>query len=204
MRRGESNEFTQDYLLFCEHTPVYTLGKSGKEENLLIDEATRREKGVEFYRIDRGGDITFHGPGQLVGYAILDLDQYPFELKGYIDLLEELFIRLLREYGLRGERSEGETGVWLDVDTEKARKICAIGVRASRWVTMHGWAFNVNTDLSYFDHIVPCDIPDKAVTSLAAELGAPVDFKEVEAKCLRIFQDLFAVRLGLAESFGEI
>lgn len=193
LRNGQRNDPTVDHLLFCEHPPVYTLGKSGKQEHLLISEADMKAQGIEFFRTDRGGDITFHGPGQLVGYPILDLDAHPFDLKGYIYRLEELFIRLLAHYGLKGERSPGETGVWLEVGTPRARKICAIGVRASRWVTMHGWAFNVNTDLNFFAHIVPCGIADKEVTSLAKELGKPQDWQAVKSLCQKHFKALFAL-----------
>jgi len=193
LRDEQRSDPTVDHLLFCEHPPVYTLGKSGKLEHLLISDADRKARGIEFFRTNRGGDITFHGPGQLVGYPILDLDAHPFDLKGYIYRIEELFIRLLADYDLKGERSLGETGVWLEVGTPRARKICAIGVRASRWVTMHGWAFNVNTDLNLFAHIVPCGIADKEVTSLAKELGKPQDWQAVKALCKKHFQSLFAL-----------
>src|SRR4051812_16748125 len=162
---------TKNYLLFVEHPHVYTLGKSGDEKNLLVNEKQLQEKSATYYKINRGGDITYHGPGQLVVYPILDLDNFFTDIHKYLRLLEEAVIATLAEYGVRGERSKGETGVWLDAaDVYKARKICAMGVRCSRWVTMHGLALNVNTDLSYFGNIVPCGIVGKQVTSLQAEL----------------------------------
>ena len=185
---------TLDYLLFCEHPHVYTLGKSGKREHLLVDEQELQAIEARFYPINRGGDITYHGPGQLVGYPILDLDHFFPDIHKYLRLLEEVFIRVLADYGLKGERSDGETGVWFDVGTPQARKILALGVRASRWVTMHGWAFNVNTDLNYFKHIVPCGIHDKDVTSLERELGRSVDMSEIEAKAKDYFAQIFEVR----------
>lgn len=160
---------TTNYFLFVEHPHVYTLGKSGHIENLLIDEEGLKNKGATFYKINRGGDITYHGPGQIVGYPILDLENFFTDIHKYLRSLEEVIIRTLSDYGLKGERSEGETGVWLDVGTPFARKICAMGVRCSRWVTMHGFALNVNTDLGYFDNIIPCGIRGKAVTSLNVE-----------------------------------
>jgi len=186
---------TQNYLLFCEHPHVYTLGKSGKREHLLVSEQELKDLNATFYPINRGGDITYHGPGQLVGYPILDLDHFFPDIHKYLRYLEEVFIKVLADYGLKGERSDGETGVWFDVGTPKARKILALGVRASRWVTMHGWAFNVNTDLSYFGHIVPCGIYDKEVTSLKRELGHPVDMAEIEAKAKQYFCEIFEVEL---------
>jgi lipoyl(octanoyl) transferase len=185
---------TLDYLLFCEHPHVYTLGKSGKREHLLVNEQELQAIEARFYPINRGGDITYHGPGQLVGYPILDLDHFFPDIHKYLRLLEEVFIRVLADYGLKGERSDGETGVWFDVGTPQARKILALGVRASRWVTMHGWAFNVNTDLNYFKHIVPCGIHDKDVTSLERELGRSVDMLEIEAKAKDYFAKIFEVR----------
>jgi lipoyl(octanoyl) transferase len=177
--------------LWVEHPAVFTLGKSGKMEHLLIDQKTLHQKGIEFYATNRGGDITFHGPGQIVGYPILDLDNFFTDIHKYLRLLEEMVILTLKEYGIVGTRSEGETGVWLDVGTPFARKICALGVRASRWVTMHGFAFNINTDLSYFDHIVPCGIQEKGVTSLAKELGKEMDIELVKEKIKIHFQNLF-------------
>lgn len=193
-------KLTKNYLLFCQHPHVYTLGKSGKREHLLVSEERLRELEATYYKINRGGDITYHGPGQLVGYPILDLDHFFPDIHKYLRFLEEVFIRLLSDYGLKGERSPGETGVWFDVGTTKARKILALGVRASRWVTMHGWAFNVNTDLGYFEHIVPCGIHDKDVTSLERELGHKVDFKEIEEKAKYYFQEVFKVELLSGES----
>ena len=196
-RRQGLEERTPNYLLFVEHPHVYTLGKSGNIENLLVAEAELAKKGAKFYKINRGGDITYHGPGQIVGYPILDLDNFFTDIHKYLRLLEEMIILTLAEYGLKGERSEGETGVWLDVGTPFARKICAMGVRASRWVTMHGFAFNINTDLGYFDYMIPCGIKDKAVTSLNVELGkAEVDVSEVKQKLLRHFETLFEASLS--------
>lgn len=170
--RAENTDLpTPNYFLFVEHPHVYTLGKSGHIENLLIDEAALAKKGATFYKINRGGDITYHGPGQIVGYPIIDLENFFTDIHKYLRSLEEVIIRTLADYGIKGERSEGETGVWLDVGTPFARKICAMGVRASRWVTMHGFALNVNTDLGYFDNIIPCGIRGKAVTSLNVELS---------------------------------
>jgi len=183
---------TNNYFLFVEHPHVYTLGKSGDVKHLLLNEDQLREKGAAFYKINRGGDITYHGPGQIVGYPILDLDNFFTDIHKYLRLLEEMIILTLAEYGLRTERSPGETGVWLDVGTPFARKICAMGVRASRWVTMHGFALNVNADLGYFDNIIPCGIRGKAVTSLNVELGVQkVDETEVKTKLLNHFEALF-------------
>ena len=191
-RRENAGLETPNYFLFVEHPHVYTLGKSGDISNLLATEEELTRHGAKFYRINRGGDITYHGPGQIVGYPILDLDNFFTDIHKYLRFLEEIVILTLAEYGLKGERSEGETGVWLDVGTPLARKICAMGVRASRWVTMHGFAFNVNTDLSYFDHMIPCGIKDKAVTSLNRELGMnEVPVGEVKQKLLKHFGNLF-------------
>lgn len=198
----ETQQKTQNYLLFCQHPHVYTLGKSGKREHLLISESKLKEVQATYYKINRGGDITYHGPGQLVGYPILDLDHFFPDIHKYLRFLEEVFIRLMADYGLSGERSPGETGVWLDVGKPSARKILALGVRASRWVTMHGWAFNVNTDLNYFNFIVPCGIEDKGVTSLEKELGRKVDFAEVEAKAKHYFQEVFSVELIASETLN--
>ena len=181
-RKEDTQIPTQNYLLWVEHTPVITLGKSGKIKNLLLDEKQLKEKGIEYYPTNRGGDITFHGPGQIVGYPIMDLDNFFTDIHKYLRYLEEAILLTLEEYDLNGARSIGETGVWLDVGTPFARKICAMGVKASRWVTMHGFALNVNTNLSYFDYIVPCGIKGKAVTSLAKELGREIPFKEVKDK----------------------
>lgn len=191
-RREEANLETPNYFLFVEHPHVYTLGKSGDLSNLLLSEKQLADKGATFYKINRGGDITYHGPGQIVGYPILDLENFFTDIHKYLRLLEETIILTLAEYGLKTERSPGETGVWLDVGTPFARKICAMGVRASRWVTMHGFALNVNADLGYFDNIIPCGIRGKAVTSLQVELGLEkVDEEEVKAKILKHFAELF-------------
>ncbi|MFS4446965.1 lipoyl(octanoyl) transferase LipB [Maribacter sp. 2307UL18-2] len=191
-RREESNLVTPNHFLFVEHPHVFTLGKSGDLSNLLVNEEELERRGAQFYKINRGGDITYHGPGQIVGYPILDLDNFFTDIHKYLRLLEEMVILTLSEYGLKAERSEGETGVWLDVGTPFARKICAMGVRASRWVTMHGFALNVNADLRYFDLMIPCGIKDKAVTSLNVELGRKeVDINEVQQKLLRHFETLF-------------
>ncbi|GAB4045843.1 lipoyl(octanoyl) transferase LipB [Spirosoma litoris] len=198
---------TPNYLLFCEHPPVYTLGTSGHAENLLIDEERlSTEFGATFFKIRRGGDITFHGPGQLVGYPILDLDNFFTDIHRYMRLLEESIILTLADYGLDAGRIEGLTGVWLDygTDAERPRKICAMGVKASRWVTMHGFALNVNTDLRYFDHIVPCGITDKAVTSLATELGHEVPLNEVANHVQRHMATLFEMELVEASLTTEL
>lgn len=183
------------YLLFCEHNPVYTLGKSGKESHLLIGATELADKQIEFYKNNRGGDITFHGRGQVVGYPILDLDHFFTDIHKYLRLLEEVIILTLREYSLKAGRINGATGVWLDANQpEKARKICAMGVRCSRWVTMHGFAFNVNTNLSYFNNIIPCGISDKAVTSLQTETGNLLDMEEVKHHLLKHFAQVFDVK----------
>ncbi|MDA8768514.1 lipoyl(octanoyl) transferase LipB [Winogradskyella sp.] len=191
-RREEAGLQTDNHFLFVEHPHVYTLGKSGDLSNLLLSEIQLREKGASFYKINRGGDITYHGPGQIVGYPILDLDNFFTDIHKYLRFLEECIILTLTEYGLKTERSPGETGVWLDVGTPFARKICAMGVRASRWVTMHGFALNVNADLGYFDNIIPCGIRGKAVTSLNNELNfKTVNEDEVKTKILKHFTTLF-------------
>lgn len=194
-RQNDIQEPTKNYLLWVEHTPVFTLGKSGKEEHLLLDKERLKEKEIEFYATNRGGDITFHGPGQIVGYPILDLDNFFTDIHKYLRLLEEMVILTLKEYGLEGARSPGETGVWLDVGSPFARKICAMGVKASRWVTMHGFALNVNTDLTYFDYIVPCGIQGKGVTSLERELKRAVPLDEVKAKIQVHLASLFKATL---------
>lgn len=191
-RREELQLETPNYLLFVEHPHVYTLGKSGDLENLLISESQLEAKGATFYKANRGGDITYHGPGQLVGYPILDLENFFTDIHKYLRFLEEAIILTLAEYGLESSRSEGETGVWLGVGTPFARKICAMGVRASRWVTMHGFALNVNTDLGYFDNIIPCGIRGKAVASMHAELGVTsVPIEQVKEKIRNHFAALF-------------
>ncbi|MGZ3921604.1 MAG: lipoyl(octanoyl) transferase LipB [Bacteroidia bacterium] len=187
---------TKNYLLFVEHPHVYTLGKSGDEKNLLVNENQLKEKEASYYKINRGGDITYHGPGQLVAYPILDLDNFFTDIHRYLRLLEETIILTLKEYGIESGRSKGETGVWLDADNKlKARKICAMGVRCSRWVTMHGWGFNVNSNLDYFNNIIPCGINDKAVTSLNKELGHDVDMNEIKEKLKKNFASLFEAEL---------
>lgn len=198
-RNQQQQTQTENYLLWVEHTPVITLGKSGKSEHLLLDENQLKKKGIEYYPTNRGGDITFHGPGQLVGYPILDLDNFFTDIHKYLRFLEEAIILTLEEYGLKGARSDGETGVWLDVGTPFARKICAMGVKASRWVTMHGFALNINTDLSYFEYIVPCGIQGKAVTSVEKELGRNVPFEEVKTKLKVHFADLFEAEMQQKE-----
>ena len=191
-RRESAGLVTPNHLLFVSHPHVYTLGKSGDMSNLLLSEAQLQTKGATFYKINRGGDVTYHGPGQVVGYPILDLENFFTDIHKFLRFLEDTIILTLKEYGLKAERSPGETGVWLDVGTPFARKICAMGVRASRWVTMHGFALNVNSDLGYFDNIIPCGIRGKAVTSLNVELGqVEVDEKEVKQKLLRHFLTLF-------------
>jgi lipoyl(octanoyl) transferase len=187
---------TTHYLLFVEHPPVYTLGKSGHIENILIDETQMKERGMQFFRTNRGGDITFHGPGQIVGYPVLDLEKFYTDIGRYLRELEAVIILLLADYGLRGERSPGETGVWIEPTAAgRERKICAIGVRCSRWITMHGFALNVNTDLTNFGHIVPCGIQDKQVTSLERELGHPVPLEEVKEKLKRHFGKVFGAEM---------
>ena len=187
---------TPNFFLFVEHPHVYTLGKSGHVENLLISEKKLAEINASFYKINRGGDITYHGPGQIVGYPILDLENFFTDIHKYMRLLEEMIILTLAEYGLKAERSKGETGVWLDVGTPFARKICAMGVRVSRWVTMHGFALNVNTDLGYFDHMIPCGIRGKAVTSLNVELGkTKISLAEVKVRLLKHFLMLFEAEI---------
>lgn len=187
---------TTHYLLVVEHPHVYTLGKSGHMENVLIGEETMEEKGIQFFRSNRGGDITYHGPGQLVGYPILDLEKFYTDIGKYLRNLEEVAIRVLSDYGIGGDRSPGETGVWIEPGVKgRARKIMAIGVRCSRWITMHGFALNVNTDLSYFGNIVPCGIQDKQVTSIERELGRPVSMEEVKEKWKARFKEVFGVEL---------
>lgn len=180
-RNGLDAPATENHVLFCEHPHVFTLGKSGSLDHLLLDEQALVAKDAQFYKINRGGDITYHGPGQLVVYPIFDLDYFFTDIHKYMRYLEEAVIQTLAEYGIRGERSEGLTGVWIEPETERARKICAMGVKCSRWVTMHGIGFNINSDLSYFNYIIPCGIDDKAVTSMQRELGKELDFNEVSA-----------------------
>ncbi len=187
---------TTDHLLFVEHDPVYTLGKSGHVENLLLEEDVMESRGIRFFRTNRGGDITFHGPGQIVGYPILDLEKFGTDIGKYLRALEEVIIRTLAEYGIKGDRSAGETGVWIEPGViGKERKICAMGVRCSRWITMHGFALNVNTDLSYFGGIIPCGIQNKQVTSIEKELGSKIPIEEVKGKVKHHFEEVFEARL---------
>lgn len=182
-----------NYLLFCEHLPVFTLGKSGSEENLLMKKDFLEKQNIEFFKINRGGDITFHGPGQIVGYPILDLEQFGMGVKQYIHALEEVIIKTLSDYQIKSERLEGVIGVWVDTDKPSARKICAIGVKASRYVSMHGFAFNINTDLNFYSYINPCGITDKTVTSMQAELSRFVDMEEVRTKIKYYFGEVFGM-----------
>lgn len=187
---------TSNYLLFVEHPPVYTLGKSGNKENVLLDDNGLKERKIQFFNTNRGGDITFHGPDQIVGYPILDLEKFYTDIGKYLRNLEEVMILTMAEYGLKGDRSTGETGVWIEPGIAgRERKICAIGVRCSRWITMHGFAFNVNTDLTYFNHIIPCGIVNKQVTSLEKELGYKVDIEEVKEKIKKNFATVFDAEL---------
>ncbi len=189
---GDDKPETINYLLFVEHPPVYTLGKSGHKENVLLSEEGMKQQGIEYFHINRGGDITFHGPQQLVAYPILDLDKFKTDLGWYLRSLEEVIILTMAEYGLKGERSKGETGVWIEPNSKgKERKICALGIKCSRWITMHGFALNVNTDLNYFNYIIPCGIQNKQVTSLQKELGKKVNMDEVKEKVKRNFEKVF-------------
>lgn len=192
-RKENTQNPTSNHFIFVEHPHVYTLGKSGDLSNLLLNEEQLKQKDAVFYKINRGGDITYHGPGQIVGYPILDLENFFTDIHKYLRFLEEVIIQTLAEYGISGSRSEGETGVWLDVGTPFARKICAMGIRSSRWVTMHGFALNVNANLGYFDNIIPCGIRGKAVTSMEAELGKKIDLEEVKEKILFHFKKIFEV-----------
>lgn len=191
IQRKKNGSPTDNYLIFCEHPHVYTLGKSGNEQNMLVDVIQLQAKNATFFRTNRGGDITYHGPGQVVGYPIFDLESFSLGLKQYIHLIEECIINLLKQYGVESTRFDGATGVWLDVDTKYARKICAIGVRSSRYVTMHGFALNVNTQLEYFNYINPCGFVDKGVTSLEKELGEKVDMEMLKEKLKNIFVTTF-------------
>jgi lipoyl(octanoyl) transferase len=194
--KGEDSGETNHHLLFCEHPAVYTLGKSGKKEHVLISQDELAKRNIAYYPTNRGGDITFHGPGQVVGYPIIDLERFFTDIGKYLRHLEDVIILTLHDYGIEGARSKGETGVWIDPDVKmKARKICAMGVRCSRWVTMHGFALNVNTDLEYFSLIVPCGIPDKQVTSLQKELGREVDMEEVKQVIKKNFEKVFHCQL---------
>lgn len=201
LSENETPLSTQHHLLFVEHPPVYTLGKNGNEENILISEDELQKKRIEYFQINRGGDITFHGPEQLVGYPIIDLDRFKTDLGWYLRSIEDVIILTMAEYGITGGRSKGETGVWIDTDIKgKERKICAIGIKCSRWITMHGFAFNVNTDLSYFNNIIPCGIVNKKVTSLENELGRKVDMQEVKEKVKLNFQKVFNAQLKMKNS----
>jgi len=191
VRNGETTEATKNHILFCEHPHVYTLGKSGDKDNLLLDETSLAENNATFYAINRGGDITYHGPGQLVVYPIFDLAHFFSDIHKYLRFLEEAVILTLEDYGIKSGRVDGLTGVWIDGDLPTARKICAIGVKSSRWVTMHGIGFNVNSDLSYFSHIIPCGIQDKAVTSMERELGRKIDMQEITKVVKTKLADLF-------------
>ena len=192
--RGLGGSLTSHHLLFCEHPPVYTLGKSGHIENVLLSETEMEEKEIEFFKTNRGGDITFHGLQQVVGYPILDLEKFYTDIGKYLRSLEEVIILTIAEYGIKGDRSKGETGVWIEPGIiGKERKICAMGIRCSRWITMHGFALNVNTDLSYFNNIIPCGIVNKQVTSIEKELGQKVDFVETKEKLKRNFEKVFDV-----------
>ncbi len=196
-RKEKTGEEAKHYFLLCEHSPVYTLGRSGNKENLLLNDAELKEKSIDFYKINRGGDITYHGPGQVVGYPILDLDCFFTDIHKFVRYIEEAVIRLLAEYGIEGERIEGASGVWLKAGNGKPdRKICAIGIHLSRWVTMHGFAFNANTELSYFTNIIPCGITDKGVTSLASELGREVDIQKIKEGLSRHFSVLFEYEIA--------
>ncbi len=189
---GQATEITQNHLIFCEHPHVYTLGKSGKESHLLMNQTQLEANKISYHKINRGGDITYHGPGQIVGYPIFDLDNFFTDIHKYLRFIEEAVILTLEEYGIKAGRIDGLTGVWIDIDNPlKSRKICALGVKCSRWVTMHGFAFNVNTDLSLFKNIVPCGIDDKAVTSMQEELGKEVNMEEVKSKLLVNLANLF-------------
>lgn len=195
-KKGEADQAnTQNHLIFCEHPHVYTMGKTGSVDHLLLNEDELNDRGLDYYKINRGGDVTYHGPGQIVGYPILDLDHFFTDIGKYLRLIEETIIRTLAHYDLKGVRIKGATGVWLDVEKPTARKICAIGVRTSRWVTMHGFAFNVNTDIEYFNNIIPCGIDDKAVTSLSKELKKAVNINEVKELLKKNFSELFDVNL---------
>ena len=194
--RNEGSEITtKNHLIFCEHPHVYTLGNSGNKENLLVNEEYLKSRGASFYKTNRGGDITYHGPGQIVGYPIFDLDNFFNDIGKYLRFLEEVIILTLKEYGLSGERSKGETGVWLDVGKPTARKICAMGVKTSRWVSMHGFAFNLNTDLSYFESIIPCGINDKKVTSLEKEIGHKIDIDHAKSLLKSNLERVFDLKL---------
>ena len=194
-RKEGLNKKTENHLIFCEHPHVYTLGNSGNKENLLVNEDYLKKRGATFYKTNRGGDITYHGPGQIVGYPIFDLDSFFNDIHKYLRLLEESVILTLKEYSVNSGRSIGETGVWLDVGRPTARKICALGVKTSRWVSMHGFAFNINTDLSYFENIIPCGITNKKVTSLEREIGEKIDIEKVKSRLKSNIELIFDIKL---------
>lgn len=194
-RSSEKQIKTPNYLILLEHKPVYSLGKSGKIENLLITKSNLLKKGIDFVKSNRGGDITFHGPGQLVIYPVLDLENFFTDIHEYLRKLEDVIIQTLNDFGIKGERSPGETGVWLGIGTPFSRKICAMGIRASRWVTMHGLALNINTDLSYFDNIIPCGIKGKGITSMQKEIGKKINIKRVASKIEFYFENIFEAKL---------
>jgi lipoyl(octanoyl) transferase len=190
-RNGETDEIPENHLLFCQHPHVFTLGKSGNPENLLLNETELNQQQASYYKINRGGDITYHGPGQLVVYPIFDLEQFFTDIHKYMRFLEEAVILTLKDFGIQSGRVDGLTGVWIDGDSKNARKICAMGVKSSRWVTMHGIGFNINTDLNFFSHIIPCGIDDKAVTSMQRELGREIDLEEVSRLLQNHLAELF-------------
>lgn len=190
----KQGERTSNYLLFVEHNPVYTLGRSGNDGNMLMNAIQLKAKHAEFIKVDRGGDITYHGPGQLVVYPVIDMENFSLGVKDYVNDLEEVVIKSLAAYGIAGQRLPGATGVWLEADTKAARKICAIGVRCSQYVTMHGFALNVNTDLNYFSYIHPCGFIDKGVTSIAKELGREIDMQEVKEYVKNCFAEIFGMK----------
>jgi|TARA_B110000263_G_scaffold11704_1_gene9900 lipoyl(octanoyl) transferase len=194
-RKEGLNKKTENHLIFCEHPHVYTLGNRGNKENLLVNEDYLKKRGAAFYKTNRGGDVTYHGPGQIVGYPIFDLDTFFNDIHKYLRLLEESVILTLKEYSINSDRSIGETGVWLDVGRPTARKICALGVKTSRWVSMHGFAFNINTDLSYFENIIPCGITDKKVTSLEHEIGEKIDIEKVKSRLKSNIERIFDIKL---------
>ena len=204
LRKDPGAEKTKNYIIFCQHPHVYTLGKSGEASHLLLDQHALTEKNAAFYEINRGGDITYHGPGQLVVYPIFDLDHFFTDIHKYMRYLEEAVIRTLAHYGIQGDRFPGYTGVWLEPDSKNARKICAMGVKCSRWVTMHGIGFNINSDLNYFSHIIPCGIEDKSVSSLQKELGRPVDMNEVTGILKEKMAELFEYEYLTNESFEKM
>lgn len=204
-RRNGTSIPQKHYLIFCEHPPVYTLGKSGKMDNLLLSEKELSEQNIDFYKINRGGDITFHGPGQIVAYPIFDLDEFFTDVHKYVRFLEEAVIRVLKKYDIKADRIKGFTGVWLQANAnQKLRKICAIGVHLSRWVTMHGLAFNINTELDYFNNIVPCGIEDedKEVCSLQSEIGRLINYQAVKEELKKEFEELFNINLVIEENVG--